>query len=678
MSRTALTPASLTLPRFSDLKLEQLQHTVEQQIQQGLQQLQQIQQPENFATALNVVDQFEQFCEELSENFGILSHLDSVMNSATLREIYQALLPKISDFYTQIGQHQALYQHYQLLADDAQFAQLRPAQQTAIRHAIRDFKLSGVALPDAEKQRFAEIAARLSQLSSDFSNHDLDATQAYSRPLSDDDVAGLPESSIELFKQYGSQRGSDGMLATLDMPSYISIMTYADKRSLREELYQAYVTTASELANRPEFDNSLIMQEILALRSEKAQLLGFDTFADLSLAKKMAPSVSKVQQFLYDLADRARPIAEQELQALQALAKQDGVESLQAWDTAYYAEKLKQQQFNLSQQALKPYFPTPKVMQGLFQIIEKLYDVKIVEKQADTWHQDVQYYEVEEHGHVIGAFYTDLYARDNKMGGAWMNGFRAKIHSAEIDQKPIAFIVGSFTPPLNGKPALLTHDEVVTLFHEFGHGLHHILTEADHSSVSGTNGVAWDAVELPSQFMEFWAWQQESLNLLSSHIDTQDVLPKHLLDALLAARSFQTGLQTLRQLEFALFDLAIHQHKPSPDVATIQHILDDIRQDIGLIPVPKYNRFQHGFTHIFAGGYAAGYYSYKWAEVLASDAFDRFESEGIFNAKTGQAFRKHILAVGGMIDALDAFKAFRGREPEIDALLRHNGWTVVE
>ncbi|MFB2537972.1 M3 family metallopeptidase [Acinetobacter sp. c3-l95] len=678
MTNSTLSPATIDLPNFTGLDIQQLQQAIESKIQDGLSLLADIQAQDNFADALNTVNHFEAFCDEFGEDYSILSHLDSVMNSPEIRDIYQAILPKVSDFYTQIGQHQALYQNYQLLADHADFATLRQAQQAAIRHAIRDFKLSGVALPPTEKQRFAEIAARLSQLGSDFSNHDLDATQAFMLPLNDDDLAGLPESSIELLKQYGKQRNVEQPVATLDAPSYISIMTYADKRELREKIYHAYVTTASELSDDGKFDNSAIMQEILALRAEKAKLLGFDHYADLSLARKMAPSVAKVQSFLYDLADKARPVAEQELKALQAIAAEDGIDHLQAWDTGYYAEKLKQKQFNLSQEALKPYFPSHKVMQGLFATIEKLYSIHIIEKQADTWHDDVRYYEVEDHGKVIGGFYTDLYARDNKMGGAWMNGFRAKINSDQQQQLPVAFIVGSFTPPLNGKPALLTHDEVITLFHEFGHGLHHVLTTADHSSVSGTTGVAWDAVELPSQFMEFWGWQTESLNLLSSHIDTGEVLPQDLLDALLAVRHFQTGLQTLRQLEFSLFDLDIHQQVPSPDVAGIQATLDRIRSQVALIIPPSYNRFQHGFTHIFAGGYAAGYYSYKWAEVLASDAFDRFEQEGIFNVETGKAFRNSVLAVGGMVDALDAFKAFRGREPEIDALLRHNGWTLAQ
>lgn len=666
--------ASLPLPQFSSLNIEQLKQHILALLNHGKEQLEQVQPPQDFKQALDTTVIFDDFEQQFSELWGVLSHLNAVMNSAELREIYQTLLTDVSDFYTQIGQNKILYQNYQYLADDSEFSQLRPAQQSAIQHAIKDFKLSGVALADEQKAIFAQNAARLSQLSSDFSNHVLDATQAYVLPLSEAQLQGIPESGQALLKQYGTQKGLTQAAATLDIPAYLNIMTYADDRALRETIYHAYTTRASEL-NQADFDNSAIMQEILTLRTQQAQILGFNSYAELSIAKKMAPDVATVRQFLLDLAEKAKVPAQAELAELAHFAAQDGIDKIEPWDTAYYAEKLKQQRFNLSQEALKPYFPIQQVVKGLFDIAEKLYGIHIVEKRADVWHPDAKYYEVEEHGQVLGGFYFDLYARENKRGGAWMSGFRPKIKDHTRDQKPVAYMVCNFAPPIGDMPAQLTHDEITTLFHEFGHGLHHILTDADHIGVAGTHAVAWDAVELPSQFMEFWAWEEQGLDLISAHIDSGLPLAKDLLEALFAARYFQTGMQTLRQIEFALFDLNIHDTVPAPDVAGIAAILDTVRTQVAVIKTPSYNRFQHSFSHIFAGGYAAGYYSYKWAEVLASDAFDRFEQEGIFNAQTGQDFRQAILAVGGQVDALDAFQQFRGRAPKIDALLRHNGWT---
>lgn len=670
-----LDKATLPLPHFTEINIENLKQQILDSLKHGKQLLDHVQLVENFQQALTTIESFDQFENNFSEFFGVLSHLNAVMNTPELREVYQSLLPEISDFYTQVGQNETLYQNYQFIADQAEFATLRPALQSAIRHAIKDFKLSGVALEAEKKTEFAKIAARLSQLSSDFSNHVLDATQDYVLALTEQQLQGLPASSQALLKQYGQQKGFDQAVATLDIPAYLAIMTYADDRELRETLYRAYTTRASEFG-KAEFDNSQVMQEILELRQQQAKLLGFHSYAELSLARKMAPSVEKVREFLLDLASKAKQPATEELAELTRFAQEDDVDHLQPWDTAYYAEKLKQQNYNLSQEALKPYFPIEKVVSGLFAIAEKLYGIQIIEKKSDVWHNDAKYYEVEEHSQVIGGFYFDLYARDNKRGGAWMSGFRSKVKDQTIDQKPVAFMVCNFAPPVATAPAQLTHDEITTLFHEFGHGLHHILTEADHINVAGTHAVAWDAVELPSQFMEFWAWEEQGLDLISAHIESGLPLAKDLLNALFAARYFQTGMQTLRQLEFALFDLNIHDTIPAANVVTIQQILDELRQQISVIPTPSYNRFQHSFSHIFAGGYAAGYYSYKWAEVLASDAFDRFEQEGVFNTETGKAFRQSILAVGGQIDALDAFKQFRGREPQIDALLRHSGWTI--
>ncbi|MQW92486.1 oligopeptidase A [Acinetobacter wanghuae] len=671
-----LEKATLPVPQFDQITLADLKENIQNTIQQGQQFLNDLSEtPDSVIEQLKTLEQIDTLENNMSEAWGVLSHLNAVMNNAETREVYQALLPSLSEYYTQLGQHTVLYQTYQHVHDAAVFTDLPEAQQSAIKLTLRDFKLSGVALEGAAKKRYAEISARLSQLSSDFSNHVLDATQAYFKPLTEEQLAGLPESSIELLKQYGQQRELEQPVATLDFPSYLAIMTYAENRELREELYKAYTTRASDQSDKTEFDNTPVIEEILSLRHEMASLLGFDSYADLSLASKMAPSVTVVDEFLRDLAEHARAPATQEIAELKAIAAEDGITELQPWDSTYYSEKLKVQQFNLSQEALKPYFPAHKVVTGLFSIVNRLYGIQVVEREAPVWHPDARYFELEDQGQVIGGFYFDLYARQGKRGGAWMSGFRSRMQSNSGLQKPICYMVGNFTPAIGHQPALLTHDEVITLFHEFGHGLHHMLTEVDNISVAGTHGVAWDAVELPSQFMEFWAWDKESLDVLSEHIDSKETLPADLLKSLLDARFFQSGMQTLRQLEFALFDLSIHKASPALNAEQVQATLNDIRAQYAVLPSTDYNRFQHSFSHIFAGGYAAGYYSYKWAEVLASDAFDRFENEGIFNTDTGHEFRKNILAVGGKDTALDAFVNFRGREPKIDALLRHQGWT---
>ena len=671
-----LEKATLPVPQFDQITLAELKQKIESCIAEGQKFLNELTEtPDSAQEQLAILEHVDTLENNMSEAWGILSHLNAVKNNAETREVYQALLPGLSEYYTQLGQHTALYQTYQHVHDAPVFTDLPAAQQSAIKLALRDFKLSGVALEGEAKKRYAEISARLSQLSSDFSNHVLDATQAYFRPLNEDELAGLSASNIELLKQYGKQHELDQPVATLDFPSYLAIMTHSENRSLREEIYKAYTTRASDQSDKSEFDNTAVMEEILSLRQEMAALLGFNNYAEYSLASKMAPSVDAVDEFLRDLAEHARAPAEKEIAELKAIAAEDGITELQPWDSSYYSEKLKMQQFNLSQEALKPYFPTPKVIQGLFSIVNRLYGIQVIEREAPLWHPDAHYFELEDQGEVIGGFYFDLYARQGKRGGAWMSGFRSRMRTHDGVQKPICYMVGNFTPPVGDKPALLSHDEVITLFHEFGHGLHHMLTEVDNISVAGTHGVAWDAVELPSQFMEFWAWDQDSLNLLSEHIETKEVLPADLLKALLDARFFQSGMQTLRQLEFALFDLTIHRANPALNAEQVQATLNEIRDKYAVLPTTPYNRFQHSFSHIFAGGYAAGYYSYKWAEVLASDAFDRFETEGIFNTDTGHAFRKNILAVGGKDTALDAFVNFRGREPKIDALLRHQGWT---
>ncbi len=612
--------------------------------------------------------------DDLSRAWALVSHLNAVTNSPAWREAYNGNLAKISAYYTELGQNADLYAGYERLARSAEFAAWSDAQQQTVRNALRDFRLSGVALPEAEKKQYADNEEKLSALSAKFADNLLDATQAWQQPLAEDDLAGLPDSHRALLAQLGQQRGADGPLATLDMPAYLAIMTHADRRELRQTVYRAYVTRASEQYLDGKYDNSAIMGEILTLRHAQARLLGFANYAELSLEPKMAPSVDKVVAFLEELAARARPAAERDLAELRAFAAAElGIADLQPWDTAYVAEKLKQRKHNLSQETLRAYFPAPKVIAGMFGIVETLYGILITPAEAEVWAEGVTYYEIREHGELLAGFYLDPYARANKRGGAWMANCRSRrVREDGSRQLPVAFLTCNFNPPVGDRPALLTHDEVTTLFHEFGHGLHHMLTEVEISAVGGIHGVAWDAVELPSQFMEHWCWEEAGLARITAHIDTGAPLPADLLASLMAAKNFQSGLMTLRQLEFALFDMRIHRAGPL-DAAGVQAELNAVRAQVSLLPPPDWNRFQHSFSHIFAGGYAAGYYSYKWAEVLSTDAFSRFEAEGIFNPETGRSFRREILAKGGSKPALDLFVAFRGREPEIDALLRHSG-----
>ncbi len=614
--------------------------------------------------------------DRLGKAWSLVSHLNAVTNSPAWREAYNTNLPKISAYYTELGQNAALYGSYERLAQSPAFAGFSDAQRQTVENALRDFRLSGVALPEAQKQRFAAIEERLSALSSKFADNLLDATQAWQRPLSEAELAGIPDSHRALLAQLAQQRGHEGWLATLDFPAYLAVMTHADNRELRQAVYRAYVTRASDQGDKPEFDNSALMAEILELRHEQAQLLGYAHYAELSLVPKMAESVDKVMAFLHELAERARPAGQRDLSELRAFAAELGIADLQPWDTTYVAEKLKQQKLNLSQEALRPYFPAPVVIAGLFSIAETLFGVSITAAEAEVWADGVTYYEIREHGQLIASFYLDPYARANKRGGAWMANGRSRRRLADGSlQLPIAFLTCNFNPPVDGQPALLTHDEVTTLFHEFGHGIHHMLTEVEISAVGGIHGVAWDAVELPSQFLEHWCAESEGLARMTKHIETGAPLPDDLLQSLLAAKNFQSGLMTLRQLEFALFDLRIHSQPPL-SAEGIQRELDAVRAQVSLLPPPSWNRFQHSFSHIFSGGYAAGYYSYKWAEVLSTDAFSRFEEEGIFNPETGRSFRREILAKGGSRPALALFVAFRGREPKIDALLRHTGLTA--
>jgi len=606
-----------------------------------------------------------------------VSHLNAVCNSPELRAAYEACLPKLSQYWTELGQNRPLFEAYAALAASPAAAGFDVAQKTILEHTLRDFRLSGIDLPAEQQQRYGEIQMRLSELTSRFSNQLLDATQAWTKHITDERrLAGLPESARAQMQQAAQAKGLDGWLISLEFPSYYAVMTYADDRALREEVYTAYSTRASDQGpNAGQFDNGPLMAEILDLRQELAKLLGFAHYAELSLASKMAESTEQVLSFLRDLAVRSKPFAERDLAELKAFAAEQGLNDLQSWDVGYYSEKLRQSRYSLSQEELRAWFPIDKVLSGLFAIVQKLYGIEIRElHDFDRWHPDVRLFEIRENGEHVGRFFFDLYARANKRGGAWMDGARDRRRDASGRLvSPVANLVCNFTPASPGKPALLTHDEVTTLFHEFGHGLHHLLTRVEHAGASGINGVAWDAVELPSQFMENWCWEPDGLALISGHYESGEPLPREKLDRMLAAKNFQSGLMMVRQLEFSIFDFELHATRG--DGRSVLEVLDAVRAQVAVLQPPAWNRFANGFAHIFAGGYAAGYYSYKWAEVLSADAFSRFEEEGVLNPATGRAFREAILARGGSQEPMALFVEFRGREPSIDALLRHSGLT---
>ena len=614
----------------------------------------------------------------LSKAWSPVGHLNAVRNSPELREAYNASLSMLTTYHTELGHHRGLFETYQALAQSAEFEALSEAQKTAIEQELRDFRLAGVALPETDKKRYAEIQQRLSELQTQFANQVLDATQAWYRRLPEEGLAGIPDSARSLARQAAAARDVEGYVFTLDLPSYLAVMTYSDERKLREETYTAYVTRASGIGpNAGQWDNTPLMAEILQLRHESARMLGFANYAERSLATKMAQDCDQVEEFLLELARKSRAAAIQELEELRQFARErDGIKELQAWDQLYYSEKLRQRTYAISQEELRPYFPVDRVLKGLFDLVSRLFGIEIRGASAEVWHGDVRYYEITRAGSVFASFYLDLFARENKRGGAWMDECRNRRRRASGElQLPVAYMVCNFTPPVAEKPSLLTHTEVLTLFHEFGHGLHHMLTEIETSAVSGIHGVAWDAVELPSQFMENWCWEKSVIPMISGHHESGEPLPADLLDNLLAARNFQSALQMLRQIEFALFDFRLHRNYDSQAPRPVQAVLDEVRDEVAVITPPACNRFQNSFTHIFSGGYAAGYYSYKWAELLSSDAFSRFEEEGILNPATGASFLREILQKGGSRDAMTLFCNFRGREPSPDALLRHSGIT---
>ncbi len=634
-----------------------------------------------------LIQPLEDMDDRLSRVWSPVSHMNSVVNSEPLRKAYNACLPKLSEYATEMGQNRRLYEAYKFIKDSPGFAELDLAQQKIIDNALRDFHLSGVDLSEEKKNRYREIRQRLSQLTTRYEENVLDATQAWSILIEQESrLAGLPDSARAMAEQAARQKQKTGWLFTLDFPSYYAVITYADDRSLREEIHRAYVTRASDLfpLQAPEagdWDNADVMEEILALRHESAQLLGYSNYAERSLATKMADSPQRVIGFLHDLAQRAKPVAEKELQELQDFAREHyRISELQPWDIACYSEKLRQHTFDISQEELKPYFPETRVIPGMFEVVKRLYGLSIQEVEGiDCWHKDVRFFDIyDEDNELRGQFYLDLYARENKRGGAWMDDCVGRKRNPDNTvQTPVAYLTCNLTPPINDEPAQFTHDEVITLFHEFGHGLHHMLTRVDYPGVSGISGVAWDAVELPSQFMENWCWEKEPLSLICGHVKTGDPLPDELFDKMYAAKNFQSGMQMLRQLEFSLFDFHLHLDYDPADhsgrAQRVQKTLDQIRAEVAVIQPAPYNRFQNSFSHIFAGGYAAGYYSYKWAEVLSADAFSLFEEQGIFDPASGRKFLHTILEQGGTKEPMDLFIDFRGREPQIDALLRHSG-----
>ncbi len=626
----------------------------------------------------NLVQPIEDVEDRLSRAWSPVSHMNSVVNSEPLRQAYNACLPKLSEYGTEMGQNEALYRAFRALRESPGFEQLEQAQRRIIDNELRDFRLSGVALPPAQRERYKAIMLELSSLTAKFEENLLDATNAWQRQVTDEsELAGLPESALQLARQTAEREGLEGWLFNLEFPSYYPVLTYADNRALREAFYTAYVTRASdEGPHAGQWDNGPVMERILALRHEAAQLLGFRNYAERSLATKMAQSPEQVLQFLNDLAERSLPRARAELDEVRAFAAEHhGVTELEAWDLPYYSEKLRQHTYAISQEELKPWFPESRVVPGMFAVVERLYGLRISRVEGiDVWHPDVRFYEIRDAGGQLrGQFYLDLYARPHKRGGAWMDECISRRVTRDGLQTPVAYLTCNFSPPIGDRPALFTHDEVITLFHEFGHGLHHMLTQVDYAGVSGISGVAWDAVELPSQFMENWCWEREALDLISGHVDTGEPLPQDLFERMIAARNFQSAMQMVRQLEFALFDFRLHLEYDPGKGARIYEILDEVRRQVAVVRPPSFNRFPHSFSHIFAGGYAAGYYSYKWAEVLSADAFAAFEEAGIFDRETGMRFLTRILEQGGARDPMELFIDFRGREPTIDALLRHSG-----
>lgn len=665
------------LPPFSKIQPEHIVPAITQLLQEARESVAEVLKQPHFTW--DSFNPLSESGERLNRAWSPVSHLNSVKNNPELREAYQACLPLLSEYSTWIGQHQGLFNAYSQLKNSDEFATLSIAQQKSINDTLRDFELSGIALPQEQQQRYGEIVARLSELTSQFGNNVLDATMGWDKLITDEnELQGLPESALQAAKQSAAEKELDGYRFTLEFPSYLPVMMYCENRTLREEMYRAFGTRASDQGpNAGIWDNSALIEEILKLRFELAQLLGFDTYADYSLATKMAENPQQVLDFLENLATRAKPQGEKELAELTAYTEKTfGISELEPWDISFYSEKQREHLFAINDEELRPYFPENRVLNGLFEVMQRIFGVTAKERfDIDVWHDDVRFFELYDRNNELrGSFYLDLYARSHKQGGAWMDAYigRKRLVGGEI-QKPVAYLTCNFNKPLGDKPALFTHDEVTTLFHEFGHGLHHMLTLIDVDGVAGISGVPWDAVELPSQFMENWCWEKEALDFISGHYETHEPLPSEKLNQLLAAKNYQAAMFVLRQLEFSLFDFRLHHQYNPQQGAKVLEVLKQVKQQVSLFKPVDWLRSPHAFSHIFNGGYAAGYYSYLWAEVLSADAFSRFEEEGIFNPQTGQAFLDHILTRGGSEEPMELFKRFRGREPQLDALLRHKG-----
>ena len=667
------------LPHYSEIKPEHVTPAIDTLLTQSRAAAVHAADAATPATWVDFVVPMDDANERLSRAWGQVSHLHSVLDSPELREVYNENLPKITQFYAELGQNLALFHKYKALAASAEFATLTAARKKIVDNELRDFKLGGADLPEVQKPRFMAIQEELSKLSAKFEENLLDATNAWSKYIEDEnDLRGLPDDAKAMFREMAEADAKPGWKLNLQAPSFMPIMQYCENRALREELYRAYTTRASEFGPA-ELDNTALIAQILALRAEAAHLLGFDAYAHVSLAAKMADTPAEVLDFLHELAHRAKPYAEKDMAELREFAaKELALEDLQAWDISLVSEKLREARYAYSDQEVKQYLQEPKVLAGLFRVISTLYGLDIRPDTASVWHEDVKFFSLHDaQNQLIGQFYLDMYARDTKRGGAWMDDAITRRRTDAGIQTPVAYLNCNFTRPVGGKPALLTHDDVITLFHEFGHGLHHLLTQVEDLGVSGISGVEWDAVELPSQFMENFCWEWDVLKHMTGHVDTGEPLPRPLFDKMLAAKNFQAGMQTVRQIEFSLFDM--HLHFDLRPGQTALGLLREIRQRVAVVNPPEYNRFPNNFSHIFAGGYAAGYYSYKWAEVLSADAYSLFEDEadkgswGVLNPEVGHRFWSEILAQGGARPAIESFKAFRGREPTIDALLRHNG-----
>ena len=662
-------------PRFDQIKTEDIKPALQTAIAEAREQIAAIK-AQTHTDWANTVEKLTDITERVGRIWSVVSHLNSVVDTPELRAVYNELMPEITIFFTEIGQDIELYNRFKIIKNSAEFNTLSQAQQTKLNHDLRDFVLSGAELPPEQQAELAQLQTEGAQLGAKFAQNIQDATDAFGIHFDDAaPLAGIPEDSLAMFAAAAQSEGKTGYKIGLQIPHYLAVIQYADNRELREQIYRAYVTRASELSDDGKFDNTANVEQTLANALKTAKLLGFKNYAELSLATKMADTPEQVLNFLHDLARRAKPFAEKDFAEIKAFARESlNIEDPQSWDLSYAAEKLRQAKYAFSETEVKKYFPISKVLAGLFAQIKKLYGIELAEKTVPVWHKDVRYFELKQDGQTIGGVYMDLYAREGKRGGAWMDGYKGRRRFADGTlQLPTAYLVCNFTPPVGDKEARLSHDEIITLFHETGHGLHHLLTQVDEVGVSGINGVEWDAVELPSQFMENFVWEYDVLAQMSSHEETGAVLPKELFDKMHAAKNFQRGMFLIRQMEFALFDMEIYHQEDEGRLKEWPQILDKVRQEVAVTQPPAYNRFALSFSHIFAGGYAAGYYSYAWAEVLSADAYAAFE-ESDDVAETGRRFWKEILAVGGSRSAAESFKAFRGREPSLDALLRHSGF----